>query len=51
MWMARGNGTNRSRKNILFIDASDEEHYKKGKNQNNLREEDIQRIDHLLCNL
>ncbi|MDO9098252.1 MAG: N-6 DNA methylase, partial [Candidatus Methanoperedens sp.] len=35
---------NRSRRDILFIDASNDEHYEKGKNQNNLREEDIQRI-------
>ena len=35
---------NRSRKDILFIDASNDGHYEKGKNQNNLREEDIQRI-------
>src|SRR5659263_269407 len=35
---------NRSRRDILFIDASNDGHYEKGKNQNNLREEDIQRI-------
>lgn len=35
---------NRSRRDILFIDASNDEHFEKGKNQNNLREEDIQRI-------
>jgi type I restriction enzyme M protein len=35
---------NRSRKDILFIDASNDGHYEKGKNQNNLREEDLQRI-------
>jgi type I restriction enzyme M protein len=35
---------NRSRKDILFIDASNDGHYEKGKNQNNLREEDIKRI-------
>jgi type I restriction enzyme M protein len=35
---------NRNKKNILFIDASDDDYYEKGKNQNRLREEDIQRI-------
>ncbi|WP_283591881.1 type I restriction-modification system subunit M [Clostridium butanoliproducens] len=35
---------NRNRKDILFIDASGDEYYEKGKNQNKLREEDIQRI-------
>ncbi len=35
---------NRSRRDILFIDASNDGHYEKGKNQNYLREEDIQRI-------
>jgi type I restriction enzyme M protein len=35
---------NRDRKDILFIDASGDEYYEKGKNQNKLREEDIQRI-------
>ncbi|MDW7728252.1 MAG: type I restriction-modification system subunit M [Candidatus Methanoperedens sp.] len=35
---------NRSRRDILFIDASNDGHYEKGKNQNNLRDEDIQRI-------
>lgn len=35
---------NRTRDGVLFIDASGEEHYEKGKNQNKLREEDIQRI-------
>ena len=35
---------NRNRKDILFIDASGDGHYEKGKNQNKLREEDIQRI-------
>ena len=34
----------RTRKDILFIDASREEHYEKGKNQNLLREQDIERI-------
>ena len=33
-----------SRRAILFIDASNDGHYGKGKNQNNLRDEDIQRI-------
>jgi type I restriction enzyme M protein len=35
---------NRNRKDMLFINASGGEHYEKGKNQNALREEDIQRI-------
>jgi type I restriction enzyme M protein len=35
---------NRRRKDVLFIDASGEEHYEKGKNQNKLREEDIAKI-------
>jgi type I restriction enzyme M protein len=35
---------NRTRKDVLFIDASGEEHYQKGKNQNKLREQDIQKI-------
>jgi type I restriction enzyme M protein len=35
---------NRSRRDILFIDTSNDGHYEKAKNQNNLREEDIQRI-------
>lgn len=35
---------NRDRKDVLFIDASGEDYYEKGKNQNKLREEDIQRI-------
>ena len=35
---------NRDRKDILFVDASGEGLYEKGKNQNKLREEDIQRI-------
>ncbi len=35
---------NRSRRDILFIDASNDGHFEKGKNQNILREEDIQRI-------
>ncbi len=35
---------NRNRDDILFIDASGEANYEKGKNQNKLREEDLQRI-------
>lgn len=35
---------NRTRKEVLFIDASGEEYYEKGKNQNRLREKDIKRI-------
>src|SRR6056297_2771869 len=35
---------NRDRKNLLFIDASQDGMYEKGKNQNKLREEDLQRI-------
>lgn len=35
---------NRDKKDILFIDASGDDYYEKGKNQNKLREEDIQRI-------
>ncbi|RHW40384.1 type I restriction-modification system subunit M [Neobacillus notoginsengisoli] len=34
----------RKRKDILFIDASGEEHYEKGKNQNKLREQDLAKI-------
>lgn len=34
----------RTRKDVLFIDASGEEHYEKGKNQNKLREKDIEKI-------
>ncbi|MDI6169477.1 N-6 DNA methylase, partial [Clostridioides difficile] len=30
--------------NVLFIDASGDNHYEKGKNQNKLREEDLQEI-------
>lgn len=41
---------NRDRKDILFVDASNEEYYEKGKNQNKLREEDIQRIVHIYEN-
>ncbi|SHJ48099.1 type I restriction-modification system subunit M [Tepidibacter formicigenes] len=35
---------NRTKKEVLFIDASGEGNYEKGKNQNVLREEDIQKI-------
>jgi len=35
---------NRTRKDVLFIDASGDKYFKKGTNQNILREEDIQRI-------
>lgn len=35
---------NRNRKDVLFIDASGEDYYKKGKNQNHLREEDLKQI-------
>src|SRR6056297_2483959 len=35
---------NRGRKNLLFIDASQDGMYEKGKNQNKLREEDLKRI-------
>lgn len=35
---------NRTRKDVLFIDASGEENYEKGKNQNQLRERDIAKI-------
>jgi type I restriction enzyme M protein len=34
----------RTRKDVLFIDASGENHYEKGKNQNKLREQDIKKI-------
>jgi len=34
----------RTRKDVLFIDASGEGNYEKGKNQNKLREQDIQKI-------
>jgi type I restriction enzyme M protein len=34
----------RTRKDVLFIDASGEGNYEKGKNQNKLREEDLQKI-------
>jgi type I restriction enzyme M protein len=35
---------NRVKKDVLFIDASGEEYYEKGKNQNILRDEDIKKI-------
>jgi len=35
---------NRTRTDVLFIDASGEGHYEKGKNQNRLREQDVQKI-------
>jgi type I restriction enzyme M protein len=35
---------NRTKKEILFIDASGEENYEKDKNQNKLREQDIEKI-------
>jgi type I restriction enzyme M protein len=35
---------NRDREDILFIDASGDNYFEKGKNQNKLREEDINRI-------
>lgn len=34
----------RKRKDVLFIDASGEGHFEKGKNQNKLREQDIEKI-------
>lgn len=34
----------RTRKDVLFIDASSEGYFEKGKNQNKLREQDIQKI-------
>lgn len=34
----------RKQKDVLFIDASGEEHYEKGKNQNKLREKDLLKI-------
>lgn len=35
---------NRNKNEVFFIDASGDDYYEKGKNQNKLREEDIQRI-------
>lgn len=34
----------RKRKEVIFIDVSSQDNYEKGKNQNNLREEDLHRI-------
>lgn len=36
---------NRTKKDVLFIDASGEGHYEKDKNQNKLREEDLSEIE------
>ena len=36
---------NRTREDVLFIDASGEAHYEKGKNQNKLREQDLELIE------
>lgn len=36
---------NRDRKDVLFIDASGDDYYEKGKNQNRLRDEDVDRIE------
>ncbi|WP_419726416.1 type I restriction-modification system subunit M [Terrisporobacter petrolearius] len=41
---------NRDRDNVLFIDASGDNHYEKGKNQNKLREEDLQEIQRVYEN-
>jgi len=41
---------NRTRNDILFIDASGEGNYEKGKNQNKLREEDLQKIEKVYNN-
>lgn len=41
---------NRTRNDILFIDASGEGHYEKGKNQNKLREEDLKEIESVYDN-
>lgn len=35
---------NKNKKDVLFIDASGEDYFEKGKNQNTLRKEDIKRI-------
>mgnify|MGYP001191486759 FL=1 len=40
----RKDRTERNVRDVLFIDASGEEHYEKGKNQNRLREQDIEKI-------
>lgn len=41
---------NRKRDDVLFIDASGDDHYEKGKNQNKLREEDLQEIQRVYEN-
>lgn len=41
---------NRKTENVLFIDASGENHYEKGKNQNKLREEDLIEIENVYNN-
>lgn len=41
---------NRKRHNVLFIDASGQEHYEKDKNQNKLREEDLKEIEKVYNN-
>ncbi|WP_294170226.1 type I restriction-modification system subunit M [uncultured Clostridium sp.] len=41
---------NRTRNEILFIDASGDSHYEKGKNQNKLREEDLKEIERVYDN-
>lgn len=41
---------NRTRNDVLFIDASGDTHYEKGKNQNKLREEDLQEIERVYNN-
>lgn len=41
---------NRTKNDVLFIDASGEGHYEKGKNQNKLREEDLQEIERVYNN-
>ncbi|WP_252255126.1 type I restriction-modification system subunit M [Clostridium sp. ZBS12] len=41
---------NRQRQEVLFIDASGEGHYEKGKNQNKLREKDLKEIEKVYNN-
>ncbi|NFO15079.1 type I restriction-modification system subunit M [Clostridium botulinum] len=41
---------NRKRQDVLFIDASGEQHYEKDKNQNKLREEDLKEIEKVYNN-
>ena len=41
---------NRTKKEVLFIDASREGHYEKDKNQNKLREEDLREIEKVYNN-